>query len=48
MSLLIMGTAQFFIELAGMLIAARIAVEVAARLGAPSVIGELALLRKRP
>ncbi len=37
-----MEAAQFFIQLAGILIAARIAAEVAVRLGAPSVIGELA------
>lgn len=36
-----MEAAQFFIQLAGMLVAARIAAEVATRLGAPSVIGEL-------
>jgi Kef-type K+ transport system membrane component KefB len=34
--------AQFFIQLAAILIAARVAAELAARLGAPSVIGELA------
>jgi Kef-type K+ transport system membrane component KefB len=37
-----MEAAQFFIQLAGILIAARIAAEIATRLGAPSVIGELA------
>ena len=37
-----METAQFFIELAGILIAARLAGELATRFGAPSVIGELA------
>jgi Kef-type K+ transport system membrane component KefB len=37
-----MEAAQFFIQLAGMLVAARIAAEIATRLGAPSVIGELA------
>lgn len=37
-----MEAAQFFIQLAGILIAARIAAELATRLGAPSVIGELA------
>jgi Kef-type K+ transport system membrane component KefB len=36
-----MDAAQFFIQLAGILIAARIAAEIATRLGAPSVIGEL-------
>lgn len=36
-----METAQFFIQLAGILIAARIAGEIAGRFGAPSVIGEL-------
>jgi Kef-type K+ transport system membrane component KefB len=36
-----MGTAQFFLEFAAILIAARVAAEVATRLGAPSVIGEL-------
>ncbi len=36
-----MDTAQFFIQLAGILIAARLAGEVAGRFGAPSVIGEL-------
>jgi len=36
-----MDAAQFFIELAGMLIAARLAGELATRFGAPSVIGEL-------
>jgi len=36
-----MEAAQFFIELAGILIAARLAGELATRLGAPSVIGEL-------
>ena len=36
-----MEAAQFFIQLAGILIAARIAAELATRLGAPSVIGEL-------
>jgi Kef-type K+ transport system membrane component KefB len=37
-----MEAAQFFIELAGILIAARLAGELATRFGAPSVIGELA------
>jgi len=37
-----MDAAQFFIQLAGLLIAARVAAEVAVRFGAPSVIGELA------
>ena len=37
-----MEAAQFFIELAGILIAARLAGELANRFGAPSVIGELA------
>jgi len=37
-----MDAPQFFIELAGILIAARLAGELATRLGAPSVIGELA------
>ncbi len=37
-----METAQFFIQLAGILIAARLAGEFATRFGAPSVIGELA------
>jgi Kef-type K+ transport system membrane component KefB len=37
-----MDASQFFIELAGILIAARLAGELAARFGAPSVIGELA------
>lgn len=37
-----MDAAQFFIQFAGMLIAARVAAEVATRFGAPSVIGELA------
>jgi Kef-type K+ transport system membrane component KefB len=36
-----MDAAHVFIQLAGMLIAARIAAEIATRLGAPSVIGEL-------
>ena len=36
-----MEAAQFFIELAGILIAARLAGELATRFGAPSVIGEL-------
>lgn len=36
-----MEAAQFFIELAGILIAARLAGELANRFGAPSVIGEL-------
>jgi Kef-type K+ transport system membrane component KefB len=36
-----MEAAQFFIQLAGMLITARIAAEIATWLGAPSVIGEL-------
>lgn len=36
-----MEAAQFFIQLAGMLIAARVAAEIATRLGVPSVIGEL-------
>ncbi len=36
-----MDAAQFFIQLAGILIAARLAAEAATRLGAPSVIGEL-------
>ncbi len=37
-----MEAATFFIQLAGILIAARIAAEIATRFGAPSVIGELA------
>ena len=37
-----MDAPQFFIELAGILIAARLAGELASRFGAPSVIGELA------
>ncbi len=37
-----MDAAQFFIQLAAILITARIAAEIATRLGAPSVIGELA------
>ena len=37
-----MHAAEFFIQLAGILIAARIAGELVARFGAPSVIGELA------
>ncbi len=37
-----MEAATFFIQLAGILIAARVAAEVAVRFGAPSVIGELA------
>lgn len=37
-----MEAAQFFIQLAGILVAARVAGEVAIRFGAPSVIGELA------
>ena len=36
-----MEAAEFFIQLAGILVAARIAGELAIRLGAPSVIGEL-------
>lgn len=36
-----MEAATFFIQLAGILIAARIAAEIATRFGAPSVIGEL-------
>ncbi len=36
-----MDAAQFFIQLAGILVAARLAGELATRLGAPSVIGEL-------
>lgn len=36
-----METATFFIQLAGILIGARIAAEIATRFGAPSVIGEL-------
>ncbi len=36
-----MEAATFFIQLAGILVAARIAAEVATRFGAPSVIGEL-------
>ena len=37
-----MDAAQFFIQLAGILVAARLAGELATRFGAPSVIGELA------
>lgn len=37
-----MEAAQLFIQLAGILITARVAAELAVRLGAPSVIGELA------
>ena len=37
-----MAAAEFFVQLAGILIAARFMAEVATRLGAPSVIGELA------
>ncbi len=37
-----MDAAQFFIQLAGILIAARLAGEAATRLGVPSVLGELA------
>ena len=37
-----MEAATFFIQLAGILIAARVAAEIAMRFGAPSVIGELA------
>ena len=37
-----MDAPQFFIELAAILIAARLAGELATRFGAPSVIGELA------
>jgi len=36
-----MDAAQFFIELAGILIAVRLAGELAVRMGAPSVIGEV-------
>lgn len=36
-----MAAAEFFIQLAGILIAARFCAEIATRLGAPSVIGEL-------
>ena len=36
-----MAAAEFFLQLAGILIAARICAEIATRFGAPSVIGEL-------